>query len=135
MHYLPLVAALDKIEAALGKFTDGPFFLGQFSLVCRISLRTLQFLHLGKEFSQKNCGWHVFLLRMLISAQVDIAYAPFIERFQIFFSGIKNYDITKGRPNLQKFVEVILNNVRCDYAIYYHVYKIIHIFSAKSEIG
>ncbi|XP_047090364.1 protein IN2-1 homolog B [Lolium rigidum] len=64
------VAALDKIEAALGKFTDGPFFLGQFSLV-------------------------------------DIAYVPFIERFQIFFSGIKNYDITKGRPNLQKFVEEV----------------------------
>jgi hypothetical protein len=41
MHYLPLVAALDKIEAALGKFTDGPFFLGQFSLVSHISLGTL----------------------------------------------------------------------------------------------
>ncbi|KAF2938664.1 protein IN2-1 homolog B [Oryza sativa Japonica Group] len=64
------VAALDKIEAALSKFNDGPFFLGQFSLV-------------------------------------DIAYVPFIERFQIFFSGIKNYDITKGRPNLQKFIEEV----------------------------
>lgn len=62
------VAALDKIEAALGKFTDGPFFLGQFS-------------------------------------SVDIAYLPFIERFQIFYSGIKNYDITKGRPNFQKYIE------------------------------
>ncbi|RLN16147.1 hypothetical protein C2845_PM02G29660 [Panicum miliaceum] len=64
------VAALDKIEEALGKFNDGPFFLGQFSLV-------------------------------------DIAYVPFIERFQIFFSNIKNYDITKGRPNLQKFIEEV----------------------------
>ncbi|VAI06967.1 unnamed protein product [Triticum turgidum subsp. durum] len=64
------VAALDKIEAALGKFSDGPFFLGQFSLV-------------------------------------DIAYVPFIERFQIFFSGIKNYDITKDRPNIQKFIEEV----------------------------
>uniref|UniRef100_R7WEM6 Uncharacterized protein n=1 Tax=Aegilops tauschii TaxID=37682 RepID=R7WEM6_AEGTA len=64
------VAALDKIEAALGKFSDGPFFLGQFSLV-------------------------------------DIAYVPFIERFQIFFSGIKNYDITKDRPNIQKFIEIV----------------------------
>ncbi|PWZ05026.1 Protein IN2-1 B [Zea mays] len=63
------VAALDKIEDALGKFNDGPFFLGQFSLV-------------------------------------DIAYVPFIERFQILYSNIKNYDITKGRPNLQKFIEV-----------------------------
>ncbi|XP_062210809.1 protein IN2-1 homolog B [Phragmites australis] len=64
------IAALDKIEAALGKFSDGPFFLGQFSLV-------------------------------------DIAYVPFIERFQIFFSNIKNYDITKSRPNLQKFIEEV----------------------------
>jgi glutathione S-transferase len=33
-EFLILVAALDKIEEALGKFNDGPFFLGQFSLVC-----------------------------------------------------------------------------------------------------
>ncbi|KAJ3682793.1 hypothetical protein LUZ60_013020 [Juncus effusus] len=65
------IAAFDKIEASLSKFTDGPFFLGgQFSLV-------------------------------------DIAYAPFIERFQIFFSDIKNYDITKGRPNLASWIEEI----------------------------
>ena len=32
--FLIPVAALDKIEEALGKFNDGPFFLGQFSLVC-----------------------------------------------------------------------------------------------------
>ncbi|KAI4994768.1 hypothetical protein ZWY2020_034409 [Hordeum vulgare] len=38
---------------------------------------------------------------------VDIAYVPFIERFQIFFSGIKNYDITKDRPNIQKFIEEV----------------------------
>ena len=53
----------------------------------------------------------------LIYAQVDIAYLPFIERFQIFFSGIKNYDITKGKPNIQKFIEVILDDASCDYAI------------------
>jgi hypothetical protein len=46
------------------------------------------------------------------SLQVDIAYVPFIERFQIFFSNIKNYDITKGRPNLQKFIEVIQTDGR-----------------------
>uniref|UniRef100_A0ACD5YM88 Uncharacterized protein n=1 Tax=Avena sativa TaxID=4498 RepID=A0ACD5YM88_AVESA len=63
-------AAVDKIEAALGKFSDGPFFLGQFSLV-------------------------------------DIAYVPFIERFQIFYQGIKNDDIAKGRPNLHKFFEEV----------------------------
>ena len=44
------------------------------------------------------------------SLQVDIAYVPFIGRFQIFFQNIKNYDIKKGRPNLQKFIEVILTD-------------------------
>uniref|UniRef100_A0A453IC68 GST N-terminal domain-containing protein n=1 Tax=Aegilops tauschii subsp. strangulata TaxID=200361 RepID=A0A453IC68_AEGTS len=63
-------AAVDKIEAALGKFSDGPFFLGQFSLV-------------------------------------DMAYVPFIERFQIFYSGIKKDDLAKGRPNLHKFIEEV----------------------------
>ncbi|CAD5184070.1 unnamed protein product, partial [Musa acuminata subsp. malaccensis] len=61
-------AALDKLEDALSKFDDGPFFLGQFSLV-------------------------------------DIAYAPFIERFQTFFEEVKNYDITKGRPKLTLWIE------------------------------
>ncbi|XP_020268375.1 protein IN2-1 homolog B-like isoform X1 [Asparagus officinalis] len=61
-------AAYDKLEEALAKF-DGPFFLGEFSLV-------------------------------------DIAYAPFVvERFKPLFSGIKNYDITKGRPKLTKWIE------------------------------
>nr|XP_019703405.2 protein IN2-1 homolog B isoform X2 [Elaeis guineensis] len=61
-------AALDKVEDALSKFDDGPFFLGQFSLV-------------------------------------DIAYAPFMERYQILFSDVKNYDITKGRPKLALWFE------------------------------
>ena len=39
--------------------------------------------------------------------QVDIAYVPFIDGFQIFFAGIKNYDITKGRVHIRKFIEVI----------------------------
>jgi hypothetical protein len=56
-----------------------------------------------------NVGFssYVVLSWCVISLQVDIAYVPFIERFQIFYSNIKNYDITKGRPNLQKFIEVI----------------------------
>ncbi|XP_020267421.1 protein IN2-1 homolog B-like [Asparagus officinalis] len=63
-----LDAAFDKLEEALAKFDDGPFFLGEFSLV-------------------------------------DIAYAPFIERFQCGFQALKNYDITKGRPRLAKWTE------------------------------
>ncbi|KAJ6834594.1 protein IN2-1-like protein B-like isoform X1 [Iris pallida] len=61
-------AAYDKLEHALSKFDDGPFFLGQFSLV-------------------------------------DIAYAPFIERFHILLLDVKKYDITKGRPKLEKWIE------------------------------
>ena len=63
-------AAFNKIEESLSKFEDGPFFLGQFSLV-------------------------------------DIAYAPFIERFQNFFAELKNYDITKGRPKLALWIEEV----------------------------
>uniref|UniRef100_A0A7N0TH11 Glutathione S-transferase n=1 Tax=Kalanchoe fedtschenkoi TaxID=63787 RepID=A0A7N0TH11_KALFE len=62
-------AVFDHLEAALSKFDDGPFFLGQLS-------------------------------------QVDIAYAPFIERFQPFLFDVKNYDITAGRPKLAAWIEV-----------------------------
>ncbi|XP_073145823.1 glutathione S-transferase L3-like [Henckelia pumila] len=61
-------AAFDDIETALSRFTDGPFFLGQFSLV-------------------------------------DIAYAPFIERFQPFLLEVKNFDITDSRPKLGVWIE------------------------------
>ncbi|GAB2250637.1 hypothetical protein Droror1_Dr00016887 [Drosera rotundifolia] len=61
-------AALDYIETALSKFTDGPFFLGQFSLV-------------------------------------DVAHAPFIERFKPFLLEVKKYDITSGRPKLAAWIE------------------------------
>jgi glutathione S-transferase len=37
---------------------------------------------------------------------VDIAYAPFVDGFKVFFAGIKNYDTTAGRPNIQIFIEV-----------------------------
>lgn len=41
--------------------------------------------------------------------QVDIAYIPFIERFQPFFLEVKNYDITRGRPKLALWIEVHLS--------------------------
>ncbi|XP_043690134.1 glutathione S-transferase L3-like isoform X2 [Telopea speciosissima] len=66
-------AAFDHIEKALSKFDDGPFFLGQLSLV-------------------------------------DIAYAPFIERFHPFLLEVKNYDITAGRPKLAAWIEE-MNNI------------------------
>ncbi|KAK4583448.1 hypothetical protein RGQ29_026255 [Quercus rubra] len=36
---------------------------------------------------------------------VDIAYIPFVERFQVFFSAVWNYDITTGRPKLARWIE------------------------------
>ncbi|TVU47479.1 hypothetical protein EJB05_07082 [Eragrostis curvula] len=62
------VAALDKIEIALTKFNDGPFFIGQFSLA-------------------------------------DIAFVTILERVQIYYYHLRNYEITKGRPNLQRFID------------------------------
>lgn len=66
-------AAFDFIENALSKFDDGPFFLGQFSLV-------------------------------------DIAYAPFIERFQPYLLDVKNYDIKVGRLKLAQWIEEMNKN-------------------------
>ncbi|CDP04321.1 unnamed protein product [Coffea canephora] len=63
-------SAFDYLENALGKFDDGPFFLGTFSLV-------------------------------------DIAYAPFVERFQPFLLDVKKYDITEGRPKLAAWIEEV----------------------------
>lgn len=37
---------------------------------------------------------------------MDIAYAPFMERFQPFLMDVKNYDITVGRPRLTAWIEV-----------------------------
>jgi len=59
---------LDYLENALGKFADGPFLLGQLSLV-------------------------------------DIAYVPFVERFQIVVPVLRNYDITADRPKLLKWIQ------------------------------
>jgi hypothetical protein len=47
------------------------------------------------------------LLIQPLLLQVDIAYVPFIERAEISFSSA-NYDIMAGRPNLAKWIEVIL---------------------------
>nr|AFK41119.1 unknown [Lotus japonicus] len=62
--------AFDYLEKALGKFDDGPFFLGQFS-------------------------W------------VDVAYIPFVERFQIVFSEVFKHDIGEGRPRLAAWIEEV----------------------------
>ncbi|EPS61342.1 hypothetical protein M569_13455, partial [Genlisea aurea] len=35
----------------------------------------------------------------------DVAYAPFIERYQAVFSALSDYDITSGRPKLAVWIE------------------------------
>jgi len=40
---------------------------------------------------------------------VDFVYAPFIERFEIAFGGIRNYDIKAGRPRLTNWIEAMDN--------------------------
>ncbi|CAN4109640.1 unnamed protein product [Withania somnifera] len=40
-------------------------------------------------------------------SQADIAYAPFIERFQIFLQEVFKYDIKYGRPKLAKWIEEV----------------------------
>ncbi|XP_014491909.1 glutathione S-transferase L3 [Vigna radiata var. radiata] len=63
-------SAFEYLENALGKFDDGPFFLGQFSLV-------------------------------------DIAYIPFVERFQPVSVDVFKHDITEGRPKLATWIEEV----------------------------
>ncbi|XP_059458849.1 glutathione S-transferase L3-like [Corylus avellana] len=41
---------------------------------------------------------------------VDIAYAPFIERFQPFLLDVKKYDITEDRPKLAAWIEEMDKN-------------------------
>ncbi|KAJ7977033.1 Glutathione S-transferase [Quillaja saponaria] len=38
---------------------------------------------------------------------VDIAYIPFVERFQIYFQELWKHDITEGRPQLAAWIEEI----------------------------
>ncbi|XP_065637352.1 glutathione S-transferase L3-like [Quercus suber] len=40
---------------------------------------------------------------------VDIGCIPFIERFQILFSALWNYDITSGRPKLARWIEILFS--------------------------
>lgn len=46
---------------------------------------------------------HIFT----VQTQVDIAYVPFVERYQAFLLDVKKYDITEGRPKLAAWLEVL----------------------------
>ncbi|XP_055809000.1 glutathione S-transferase L3 [Solanum dulcamara] len=62
-----------------------------------------QFDYLEKALEKFDDG--PFLLGQF--SQADIAYAPFIERFQILLKEVFNYDITSGRPKLAKWIEEV----------------------------
>lgn len=54
-----------------------------------------------------------------MQTQVDIAYVPFIERFQPFLLDVKKYDIVEGRPKLAEWIEVLTISTNS-------LYKIMH---------
>ncbi|KAG0591825.1 hypothetical protein KC19_1G204900 [Ceratodon purpureus] len=59
---------------------------------------------------------------------VDIAYAPFIERFEIAFGEIRNYDIKAGRPKLAKWIEAVdkveaYSSTKCERKFLLELYK------------
>ncbi|CAK9196407.1 unnamed protein product [Sphagnum troendelagicum] len=59
---------------------------------------------------------------------VDIAYVPFIERLEIAFSGLKNYDVTAGRPNLAKWLKAMdtvdaYNETKLERSVLLDIYK------------
>ncbi|KAL7136556.1 hypothetical protein ABFS83_10G038800 [Erythranthe nasuta] len=61
-------------------------------------------------------------------SQVDAAYVPFIERFQIFLQEVFEYDITAGRPKLAAYLEEInkidaYKQTKCDPKWLVQLYK------------
>lgn len=37
--------------------------------------------------------------------QADVAYVTILERVQIYYSHLRNYDIAEGRPSLEEFID------------------------------
>ncbi|XP_050387416.1 LOW QUALITY PROTEIN: glutathione S-transferase L3-like [Argentina anserina] len=61
-------------------------------------------------------------------SRVDIAYAPFVERFQPFALDVKKLDITAGRPKLAAWIEEMdqndaYNRTRRDPKVHVEIYK------------
>ncbi|KAI3473241.1 hypothetical protein Pfo_030533 [Paulownia fortunei] len=61
-------------------------------------------------------------------SQVDAAYVPFIERFQIFLQDVCKYDITSGRPKLAAYLQELnkidaYEQTKCDPIALVQFYK------------
>ncbi|CAK9166981.1 unnamed protein product [Ilex paraguariensis] len=59
---------------------------------------------------------------------VDIVYAPFLERHQIFFQDVWSYDIRSGRPKIAAFMEEMnkigaYTQTKCDPKLLVEAYK------------
>ncbi|CAK9164759.1 unnamed protein product [Ilex paraguariensis] len=59
---------------------------------------------------------------------VDIVYAPFLERHQIFFQDVWSYDIRSGRPKIAAFMEEMIKigaytQTKCDPKLLVETYK------------
>ena len=103
-------ASFDYLESALGKFDDGPFFLGQFSLVSWNSEDPNTTCQLGNHPYEMISDIGYFQSVNLIinhgDHQVDAAFVPFLERFLIVFPEVYKHDLTTGRPRLAAYIEV-----------------------------
>eukprot|EP01018_Ginkgo_biloba_P004603 Gb_23366 [translate_table: standard] len=108
---LPLEPMKKEIAAELMKFTD-TFAKAGFSSLSMKSATPAEIEknfgpsldHLEAALGKFSDDGPFFLGELGV---VDIAYAPFIERFQLAFLNIKSYNITNGRPNLAKWIEAM----------------------------
>lgn len=60
--------------------------------------------------------------------QVDIAYIPFVDRFQIVFAEVFKHDITEGRPKLAAWIEVYTRASCVKYVTCNSLHSFIYIF-------
>ena len=68
----------------------------------------LSFYFLFFKISCYILNKHRVLNAPSVQSQVDIAYAPFIERYQPFLLDVKKYNITEGRPQLATWIQVLI---------------------------
>ncbi|KAG8376489.1 hypothetical protein BUALT_Bualt09G0068800 [Buddleja alternifolia] len=69
----------------------------------------------GAEFDYLETALHKFDDGPFFLGQfsrVDVAYAPFVERFQIFLQEVWKYDITSGRPKLAAWIEGLQDKIK-----------------------
>lgn len=115
---LDLIKYIDNNFEGPSLFTDDPFkkvfaedllnYTASFSKSVTTSFKTDEMNEAAAAFDYietalaKFDDGPFFLGRFSL---VDIAYAPFIERYQFFLLDVKKYDITQSRPKLASWIE------------------------------